>query len=250
MKIPKGSPSRSRSPVRENSAAGIYAKIAQRKKQKQNGTRRAVVPSITQKKEHDSPERSVEIRSRHESEGDKRSVVLDKRVKVKQETEHLTQRKILQQEAEHREIEQQSRKRIEEEVQKRIDEELARRRPEIEAEIERRISAMKDQIEDEVRTRVEQRVEQRLNAERAAAEEKKRKQEELEAIMEENKRRIQQQQAKVAEERLQQLEAERTEREERERRQLAEIKYQKAHQDQVLGKNGARPKLSFSFTKK
>ena len=98
--------------------------------------------------------------------------------------------------------------------------------------------------------RVEQRVEARLNADRAAADAKKRKEEELKAIMEENKRRIQIQQAKVAEERLQQLENERKEREERERRQLEELKYQRAHQDKILGKNGARSKLSFSFAKK
>ena len=82
------SKSRSRSPPKESSAAGIYARIAKRNE------KRTVVRSLTQKKQEDSPERSVEIRSRHNSEGDKRRIVIDKRTKVKRETEHLTQRKM------------------------------------------------------------------------------------------------------------------------------------------------------------
>ncbi|RXG70481.1 hypothetical protein Avbf_04380 [Armadillidium vulgare] len=82
----------------------------------------------------------------------------------------------------------------------------------------------------------------------AANEEERKQREQLELIMEENKRKMEEAQAKLAEQHLKIVEQQRKMDEQRQRLKKEQERRTKEEQKRILGKNNARPKISFSLT--
>ncbi|KAG5548675.1 hypothetical protein RHGRI_014128 [Rhododendron griersonianum] len=169
-----------------------------------------------------------------------------------------------QQEAELELIEEETAKRVEEAIRKKVEESL--NSEEIKLELQRRLEEGRRKLLDVVAVQLEKEKESAvIEARKREAsihykikkERAKKDKEELERMIEENRRKVEEAQRREAleqqrreEERYRELEERQKQKEEAMRRKKQQEEEERANQIKLLGKNKARPKVSFAIGSK
>eukprot|EP01018_Ginkgo_biloba_P013082 Gb_40204 [translate_table: standard] len=157
-----------------------------------------------------------------------------------------------QQEAELKLLEEETTRRVEEAIQKRVEEAL--NSVEVKLEIQRTIEDGRKKMFEDVTVQLQKEKEETHSEAKRNEEQARREKEELDRMLEENKRKIEESHRRAAleqqheeEERYHELEALQRQKEEAIRQKKLEEEQQRAEQMKLLGKNKARPKLSFAL---
>lgn len=180
------------------------------------------------------------------------SLGLAERKRVLEKAQQEEERKRRQKEAELKLLEEETARRIEEAIKKRVEEAL--NSAEVKLEIQICLEDGRKKMLQDVAVQLKWEKQDNVSQAKLKEEEARKQKEELDRMVEEKKSKIEQEQLRAIleqqqkeEERYRELEALQQQKEEAIRRQKLEEEQQRAEQMKLLGKNKARPKLSFAL---